>query len=186
MRAFLRPGEYRQLLDAASELGWRAKLMLVLAYETGHRGKSIRMLRWSDIDFDKRSVLWRGENAKTGREEVTPLTPEAMRVLRETQKHQMGIGKAWVLPSPSDPSRPCSRNLARDWWEKLEKASGLERVRRKGWHSLRRTFGWRTQDLPLVTAMKLGGWRDPKILVDCYQKADFEEMEDGLTKLRTA
>ena len=54
------------------QVGWRFHVALVLAHETGHRIGAIRKLRWSDIEFEDRTILWRGEHEKTGYEHRTP------------------------------------------------------------------------------------------------------------------
>lgn len=180
-RPVLTKSEYERLVESSTDVGgWRFRVALVLAYETGHRGKAVRHLRWSDVDLEARAVHWRAENDKSEREHVTPLSEGAIEALREAQKEQMAIGGAWVLPSPSDRSQPCSRHLLRDWWERGVKAAGLDEVEGRGWHSLRRLFATRMKDQPMVTLMKLGGWKDQETVLKCYQTADFEEMEMAL------
>lgn len=43
-----------------------------------------------------------------------------------------------------------SRHLARDWWERTEKAAGIARVPSRGWHSLRRKFATELKGARLV------------------------------------
>lgn len=47
--------------------------LLILADCTGHRINSIRMLRWSDLDFQANTIRWRGDQDKIGHEHVTPM-----------------------------------------------------------------------------------------------------------------
>ena len=65
-RVVLSDEEYRALLQVSRRVDWRFQVALVLAHETGHRIGAIRQLRWSDIDFEERVVLWRAEHEKTG------------------------------------------------------------------------------------------------------------------------
>ena len=65
-RVVLSDEEYRALLQVSRRVDWRFHVALVLAHETGHRIGAIRQLRWSDIDFEERVVLWRAEHEKTG------------------------------------------------------------------------------------------------------------------------
>ena len=95
-------------------------------------------------------------------------------------KARKATGDAWVLPSPSDPSQPCSRHLFRDWWLRGVKAAGLEEVEQRGWHSLRRLFGTRNMGLPDKLQMALGGWKDMETVRKCYQEVTFEDMKEAL------
>lgn len=122
----------RPALDAAQYAALRAvaplvhpltDLALVLAYETGHRIGAIRQLRWSDVDDTGQRVRWRGATDKTPTEHTTPLSDAAALALSHARRCHVGDG--WVFPSPSDPARPVSKNLARDWWREMERHAGL-------------------------------------------------------------
>jgi hypothetical protein len=101
---------------------------------------AVSRLRWSDFDLVSGTVRWTAQHDKTGFEHVVPLEEIALELLRAQRSRTSAIGKAWVFPSPTDRSKPISRNLARDWWERLEQAAGLRHVKGRGWHSLRRRF----------------------------------------------
>jgi len=73
--------EYAALTEAAKSLPSQVGLFLYLCHETGHRSKSVSHLRWSDFDFEERSIVWRGEHDKLKREHRTPLTAENVEVL---------------------------------------------------------------------------------------------------------
>ncbi len=51
-RPILSDEHYQALLKASGEIGPHFELVLILAHETGHRIGSIRLLRWSDVDWD--------------------------------------------------------------------------------------------------------------------------------------
>ena len=53
-----------------------------------------------------------------------------------------------MLPSPSDDRIPCSRHLMKNWWKKAERLAGLEPMKGRGWHSLRRKFATELKDEP--------------------------------------
>ncbi len=179
-RVTLTDGEYDALLDVAPKVGWRFHVTLVLAHETGHRIGAIRMLPWSDVDLPKREIRWRAEHDKTGYEHRTPMTDEARAVLEMARRMTLGIGEAPVLPSLKDDSRPVSRYLARDWWERAEKLARLKPKRGRGWHSLRRKFASDLMHKPLKVLCELGGWKDPSTVLKCYQLPDQEEMREAL------
>ena len=61
VRVILSDEEYGALLAVGPEVGWRFETALVLAHETGHRIGAIRQLRWSDIEFESRTIRWRAD-----------------------------------------------------------------------------------------------------------------------------
>ncbi len=154
--------EYQTLLRVSGKLDWRFRVAPVLAHETGHRIGAIRKLRWSDIDLDGRTVLWRAEHEKTGREHTTPVAVEALSVLEEASAMRTGAGDAPVLPTRRNPFECVSQSLTNQWWGRAERLAGLEPKSRRGWHSLRRKFASDLMDLPLKVLCELGGWRDTK------------------------
>ena len=105
-RVVLSDEEYGALLGVSRRVDWRFHVALVLAHETGHRIGAIRQLRWADIDFEARTIVWRAEHEKTGYEHVTPMTDEAVVALEEAvQRKYPDSGHSPVLPAPRDTSR---------------------------------------------------------------------------------
>jgi site-specific recombinase XerD len=93
----------------------------------------------------------------------------------------IGPGDGWLFPSPTDDAEPIRRDLLRDWWQKIEKRSGIERIRGRGWHSLRRLFATQLQHgNPLKVVCALGGWRDHNTILKCYAQADEKSMRTAL------
>ncbi len=142
------------------------------------------VLRWSDIDFEERVVLWRAEHEKTGFEHRTPVTAEALAALEEARQINPGNGDAPVLPAPWDPSRCFSRARAYVWWNRAERLAGLKRMRGRGWHSLRRKFACDLMDLPLKVLCELGGWKEAQTVLRCYQHADEDQLRNALDNRR--
>lgn len=170
---------YRKMLEVADEVDWRFKLALVLAHETGHRSKAIRHLRWSEVDLDRGLVQWRAESDKTAHEHVTPLTETAVGALREARSERAGIGEAWIFPAPKDEDKPCSRNIFRDWWSRAVELADLEPVKGLGWHGLRRKFADELRDAPLKDLATLGGWKEERTILQCYQAASLDAMREA-------
>ena len=162
------------------EIDWRFHVALVLAHETGHRIGAIRQLQWSDIDLEERVVRWRAEHEKSGYEHRTPVTAEALAALEEARKRNPVTGHTLVLPSPQDPSRCVGSCQARGWWQKAERLAGLEPKRGRGWHSLRRKFASDLMDQPLKVLCELGGWKEAKTVLRCYQQADEVQLRKAL------
>ena len=92
---------------------------------TGCRRSEILRLRWSEVDRD-RLVL---ADSKTG-PRIVPLNTPARRIL----EHRPRGESPFVFPSPSDPTRPRSRNLA--FWYRARREACIEGVRL---HDLRHT-----------------------------------------------
>jgi integrase len=179
-RPILSDEHYQALLKASGEIGPHFELALILAHETGHRIGSIRLLRWSDVDWEKSTIRWRGENDKIGFEHVTPLTTAAKEALNRARKLQGAIGDSWVLPAPENPSLPVSRHLVRDWWEQGEKLAEIHHEPGLGWHSLRRKFATELKHTPLKDLCYLGGWKEPQTVLRCYQRPDESTMREAL------
>ena len=185
-RVILTEAEYEALLRVAAEVDWRFRVALVLAHETGHRIGAIRQLRWSDIDVEGEVVLWRREHEKTGHEHRTPLTEAAIAILTEARRRNPGIGDVPLLPAPMDLSRSISHPQAGAWWKKAERLAGLEPVRGRGWHALRRKFASDLMDLPLKVLCELGGWKTAQTVLECYQHADQRKLRKALKRGREA
>ena len=179
-RVVLSGEEYEALLKVSGQVGWRFRVALVLAHETGHRIGAIRKLRWHDIDFDGRTILWRAEHEKTGYEHRTPVTNEAVGALEEARSHSHGAGDAPVLPAPRDHSKCVSGLRVGAWWKSAERRAGLEPKRGRGWHSLRRKFATDLMGLPLKVLCDLGGWKEAQTVLRCYQHTDEVQLRTAL------
>ncbi|MYK69441.1 MAG: tyrosine-type recombinase/integrase, partial [Gammaproteobacteria bacterium] len=124
------------------------------------------------------------EHEKTGFEHRTPVTDEALAVLEEARKANPGNGDAPVLPARRDSAGSVSHAAARDWWKKAETLAGLERMRGRGWHSLRRKFASDLMDQPLKVLCELGGWRTAQTVLQCYQRPDEDRLKKALAARR--
>jgi len=171
-RVVLSDEEYRALLKVSRRVDWRFQWALVLAHETGHRIVASRKLRWSDIDIEGRTIRWRAEHEKTGYEHRTPVTDEVIAVIEEALGRNPVRGDAPVLPSTQDPSLCIRRWMLGDRWRQAERLAGLEPKRGRGWHSLRRKFASDLMALPLKVLCELGGWKEAKTVLRCYQQPD--------------
>ncbi len=185
VRVVLAEEEYRALLEVSRRVDWRFQVALVLAHETGHRIGAIRQLRWSDIDFEGGTIVWRAEHDKSGYEHITPATAEALAALEEARMRSSGVGNVPLLPAPRSPSACMGAALAQRLWDRAERLAGLEPKRGRGWHSLRRKFASDLMDQPLKVLCQLGGWktaaRAPKETPAPFQVRS-PEIESGLDR----
>ena len=129
-------------------------------------------------------MRWRAEHEKTGYEHITPLTDEAVAVLRQAWKRSPGLGDAPVLPSATHPLKSVSPSQPRVWWCRAEQLAGMEPKRGRGWHSLRRKFASDLMDQPLKVLCELGGWRDAQTVLRCYQRPDAGQLRTALESRR--
>ena len=185
-RVVLAEDEYGALLKVSRRVDWRFYVALVLAHETGHRIGAIRQLRWTDIDFEGGTVLWRAEHDKSGHRHVTPVTAEALEVLGEARRRNPGLGDAPVMPAPRNPSKCIGAGLAQVWWGRAEKLAGLEPKPGRGWHSLRRKFASDLMNQPLKVLCDLGGWKEARTVLQCYQHTDEVQLRTALEARRRA
>ena len=186
VRVVVTDKEYRALLKVSRQVGWRFHVALVLAHETGHRIGAIRHLRWADIDLDRETIRWRSEHEKTGYEHRTPLSAPALAVLKQAWRRSPGTRDAPVLPSAKHPLKSVSRSQPRVWWQRAEQLAGMERKHRRGWHSLRRKFASDLMDQPLKALCELGGWKNAKTVLNCYQMPGEEQLRKALEARRGA
>ena len=115
-----------RVLERQTGRGQRQQADIVrLLLLTGCRRGEILQLRWSEV-HDERLIL---QASKTGRRTV-PLNTQARAVL---ERQPRGTSP-FVFPSPRDPSRPLSRDLA--LWYRVRREAGIEDVRL---HDLRHT-----------------------------------------------
>lgn len=179
--------QYQSLRSVARRVHPLFELALVIAHETGHRGGSIRMLQWSDVDLEHGRLKWRREHDKIGFEHETLLTPDAKRVLEMARKESPAIGDAWLFPAPRDARKPIPRYTLIKWWKAAERLAKLRPAKGRGYHSLRRKFATELKKAPLRDLAYLGGWKSPETVVRVYQKPDDETMREALeqrTRLR--
>ena len=184
-RPVLTEEQYRALLPAARHINWRLELALVLANETGHRLGAVRHLRWSDVDLEGGRIRWRALHDKVGFDHETPMSIPLQEALSQARRRGATIGDAWVLPAVRDASRACAKGTLDKWFAQAAKEAGVELTRGARWHSLRRKFATELQDMTLRNLCHLGGWKDPKTILTCYQHPDEEAMREGLTQRRT-
>ena len=115
-----------RVLDSQTRHSRREQADIIrLLLLTGCRRSEILRLRWSEVDHD-RLVLADG---KTG-PRIVPLNTPARRILERRPRG----ASPFVFPSPSDPTRPRSRNLA--FWYRARREACIEGVRL---HDLRHT-----------------------------------------------
>ena len=148
----------RQTRHSSREQADIIRLLLL----TGCRRSEILRLRWSEVDRD-RLVLADG---KTG-PRIVPLNTPARRILERRPRG----GSPFVFPSPSDPTRPRSRNLA--FWYRARREACIEDVRL---HDLRHTHASHAvmNGVPVPVVARLLGHSDVRTTLHYAHLGDRE------------
>ena len=58
------------------------------------------------------------------------------------------------------------------WFRRAIALAGVDVSPRNGFHALRRKFATELKDVPLPDLCALGGWKDAKTILTCYQAPD--------------
>jgi integrase len=132
---FLKPAEL-PLLFTALEKEPNADLRdyVILALWTGARRGDVLSMRWQDLGLDDNR--WEVPHPKNRSPYVVPLTPEAVKILRDRLKRSSG--GQWVFPSNNGRTGHIT-NFKRSWKTLLKRASLADKDLRQ--HDLRRTLG---------------------------------------------
>jgi len=117
---------------------WRAAGVLALCGLQGARVNAVLHLRWEDIDLEAGTIHWRPEWDKQGKDEMSPLRTRTREVLAVIRARVAGAG--WVFPAGSRRNKheTYSVQSLTVALHAAEHRAGLESVRGKGSHSLRR------------------------------------------------
>jgi integrase len=133
------PPEYRQdeaVAILAQVTAWRPKLALLIAMQQGARQTAILHLRWSDVDFEARTLTWRAKYDKIGKDRVQPMRKavwEELALLAAT-----GPSSPWVIPGERDQLAPYTIQSLWAALKRAEEAAGIEHRKGRGGHGLRR------------------------------------------------
>lgn len=155
--------------------------LLDLAFATGRRIGAICALRYDDLRLDVPpfgALRWAAESDKMGREWVTEIDGTARAALdrilveREVGTRARWPGSPWLFPSPRNPSRPVSKDLASDWLERAEALARLPKMDGSLWHAYRRGWATARKHHPLADVAAAGGWKTRETLARIYQQPD--------------
>lgn len=179
-RPILTREQYLRVREAAARHSARLECLVVLVWETGHRSASVRQLRWSDVDLERRRIHWRGDLDKIGLDHWNPLSDEAVAILKRERTSEPRIGDAWIFPSGRDTTNPLSHDAVRNLFRRLAVAAELPAGERYGWHSLRRAFANRLRRAPIKDLQGLGGWKTAATLLTVYLTHDEDAQREAL------
>jgi integrase len=170
--------------EASSRKWLKLELALVLAEATGRRLGAIRQLRWDDIDLSARTIRWRAETDKKGKEWIVPIPSELSEELRSFRLKMGGAFGGLVFPRHSDSSQALGRDSFGHWLRDAETKAGLPKLDGSLWHAYRRSWATSRKKLPVVDVAAAGGWSDVSTLLNCYQQPDKETLLEVMSHSR--
>lgn len=139
------PDEVAALMEQLSPRGsrtWRTWAAVLFAAIQGPRQNALLHLEWRDIDFDGRTVTWRAEFDKLGRQRDQALTRDAVRALRVAMvwRRRMGYDGPFVFPAVQERRRdkPWTYAALAQSLREAEIKAGIAHFKFRGMHGLRR------------------------------------------------
>jgi len=135
--------------------------MARMALATGLRESNVRLLRWDQLDLDRKVGWIEGADMKTGKALNVPLNADALEALQRRRGDHARYVFVWRPPAKKgSDTRPAAHTVtccSTKAWHKATKRAGLSGLR---WHDLRHTWAsWHVQNgTPLPVLQQLGGW----------------------------
>lgn len=167
----LSPKDEKKLLDACADSRSRSLLPAVLlALNTGMRYSELRLLRWRQVDLQRRTVRVGKSKTEAGTGRTIPLNNKATEVLKfwadqfpnrepeqfvfPSERYGAGGDKFKPCVYDIDPERPI--NSWKESWESVKEDTGVE-IR---FHDLRHTCVTRMLEggVPLSVVASILGW----------------------------
>jgi integrase len=149
-QGFLTDEQYVKLRDALPDY---LKPLFVVAYFTGVRRGELLSIRWSQVDLEKRVIVLRPDETKSGDARAVPILDGDMREQLEMSRRNwdQDLGDAPVFSNAGVAIKDF-----RGAWESSCKAAGLPSLR---FHDLRRSavVRMRRAGVPQVVRMKITG-----------------------------
>ncbi|MCU7838648.1 MAG: site-specific integrase [Candidatus Thiodiazotropha sp. (ex Troendleina suluensis)] len=133
--------------------------MVVLSLNTGMRRGEVFHLQWNDIDFPNKTLVVRGEKAKSGRTRHINLNDNALYALKTWQEQHYHASK-FVFPGRH--GKPLD-NIRKSWEGLMERAN----IRYFRWHDMRHHFASKLvmAGVDLNTVRELLGHADLKMTI---------------------
>jgi len=173
---------YEALKAVSGKLSPAFRVLLDLAWHTGHRITAILGLRWRDVSFKATketphgAIRWyagvRSDRKK--HEHQLPINREACAALAQWKEQTSATGNAFVFPDPRDGVKPLARFEAKRWLKQAEYHAKLSHFKQGGWHMFRRGWATARKHLPIQDVAAAGGWLDTVTPATIYQQADTE------------
>lgn len=138
-------GKLAAALDPKHPNRWRAHCLVVMGGTLGPRQRALLHLRWSDVDLAARTVTWRTEYDKMGKDDrPQPLPRDAVRALRIARvwRQRAGYQGLWVFFAVKHTKRdvaPYTYSALNAQIHRAEERAGVKTIPYRSMHGLRRT-----------------------------------------------
>jgi len=154
----------RLFLAAGPELSFQMEIALKM----GLRLREMLGLRWSQIDWTRRSVRLSADETKTRRGREVPINPD---LLDRFSKRFAGSRSPYVFPSPADPLKPQHDNKAT--WRTVKRKAEV----RARWHDFRHTCAtlMLRRGASVSATRRLLGMSE-KVLREIYEHLDLDDL----------
>jgi integrase len=149
--------------------------ILDLANGTGRRISAVLSLQFADLKLSEGplgSIEWREDTDKAGKAWLTPISRQVRKAIDRVLAERPGVGTAYLFPSPRNPRRPVSKDLASTWLRNAQKLAGVRSLDGSLWHAYRRKWATERKHLPDTDVAAAGGWSDLISLKTAYQQVD--------------
>jgi len=169
---WLEPTEFARLVAALPPtLGALASFSVA----TGLRQSNAFNLKWSQVNFARRSITLEQELMKNGEPFSAPLNRTAIEVIRG----QVGQSDAWVFPQ--QPGGQPFKQLSSAVWARALQDAGIEDFR---WHDIRHTWAsWlRQAGVGMDKLQELGGWKNAT-MVQRYAHLSVEHLAESASAI---
>ena len=163
----VRDEEVEKLLETVKERCPEGFPLVFLASRTGLRKGTLLKIDYEDIDWKHQEFHIPAKKMKARNDFHVPILDDAFQYLKELREETGGEGRVFESIPP------------RRWnWLTALAGSGLT------FHDLRRYFLQRCcrQGVPFDVAMRLGDWRDIRVVLAHYRAFAPEELRKGLDK----
>lgn len=160
---FIAPMEAEKLLKGAEALGLEWLVPIYVTRSLGLRVTELIHIRIRDLQFDHgRLWIWTAKN-KQGRQPVEcscngyrdnkavrdamSMKPQLAQVLKGWIEYRRLGGDDWLFPSPRDRMRHLTRGRIAQVFDEASREGNVQKVRRRGVHSLRHLVGTEVAEL---------------------------------------
>ncbi len=178
-------------LDYRNSRTWRTWVAVQVASLLGPRQNALLNVEWRDIDLCTRTVRWRAELDKRGRERVQPLPREAVFAFRVAAvwRRRLGYGGRFVFPpvQARRGDRPWTYAALSAQLAAAEGRAGIAHVAYRGMHGFRRGACKNVLAVTGGDLNKAGEWigdTDLRTLKRSYLKSRPEELREVANLLR--
>lgn len=129
-------------LDPQKRYEWRTHCLVILAGTLGARQRALRYLTWDDVDLKARTVTWRREYDKMGKDDrVQPLPRAAVRAFRiaTVWRRRDGYNGSWIFyAGKRSKDEPYTYSGLNGQLRAAEKRAGVEHIAFRAMHGWRR------------------------------------------------